>query len=65
MYSGEDLTPPKCIFLPSQKVIRSMIKANIKFSKFDDIPRFLLRFGIFADVKFWKFEKTFKDKYTE
>ena len=36
----------KCVFLPDKELIRTMIKANIKFAKKDTKEKFLFRFGL-------------------
>ena len=41
-----DNQPPKCMFLPSQELIRNMVKANVLFAKTDTKEQFLLRFGL-------------------
>ena len=46
VYSGDDLSPPKQMFLPDKAVIRIMVKANIKYAKNDSLEKFLLRFGM-------------------
>jgi hypothetical protein len=46
VYSGDDLSPPKCMFLPNKSLIRTMVKANCRFSKRDSLEQFLLRFGM-------------------
>ena len=37
---------PKLVFLPSRNLCRSMILANLIFSKKDTLEQFLLRFGL-------------------
>ena len=41
----ENVHPPRCIFVPNRDVIRTIIKALIKF-KDDNDEIFLLRFGL-------------------
>ena len=41
---------PRCIFLPSEKVVRSMLKALITFGKKDTTDQFLLRFGLLQNI---------------
>jgi hypothetical protein len=47
------ITPPKCIFKPSKELIRTMIRINIKYSKTDTLPRFLLRMGLLKDPNWY------------
>jgi len=42
----EPVKPPKCVFVPSKDVMRSMIKALVKYGKRDSREMFLLRFGL-------------------
>ena len=41
-----DFTLPKCIFLPSESVMKTFIKANISFANTDTLEQFLARFAI-------------------
>ena len=40
---------PKVIFFPDKKVMRTMIRANLKFGKRDKLEEFLLRFGVLEE----------------
>jgi len=40
------IIPPKCIFLPSKDMMRTIVKANLKYGKKDNLQEFLLRFGL-------------------
>ena len=35
------------IFMPSKSVIKTMVKANLKYGATDTLDQFLLRFGLF------------------
>ena len=39
--------PPRMIFMPSKSVIKTMVKANLKYGATDTLDQFLLRFGLF------------------
>jgi hypothetical protein len=39
--------PPRMIFMPSKSVIKTMVKANLKYGATDTLNQFLLRFGLF------------------
>jgi len=43
--NNDKVKPPKCVFVPSKKLLRSIIKALIKYWK-DDEETILLRFGL-------------------
>lgn len=47
------ITPPKCIFKPSKELIRTMIRINIKYSKTDSLPKFLLRMGLLENPNWY------------
>jgi len=42
----ENLKPPKCLFVPSDKMMRIFMKAVAKWGKDDSEHAFLLRFGL-------------------
>jgi len=45
-------TMPKVVFLPSKKLLRIIIDANIKFARKESEALFLLRFGIVENIQF-------------
>ena len=56
---GVDTRPPKLIFLPDDNLIQVMIKANLRFSRRDQLFQFLLRFGLLEGEKFWSKSEDF------
>jgi hypothetical protein len=47
------ILPPKCMFIPSRKIMRMVIKANLMYSKGDNMAQFLLRFGLIDDPNWY------------
>jgi len=45
----ETVKPPKCVFVPNKEVMRSMIKALVKYGSKDSDEVFLLRFGLITN----------------
>ena len=56
---GVDTRPPKLIFLPDDNLIQVMIKANLRFSRRDQLFQFLLRFGLLEGENFWSKSEDF------
>jgi hypothetical protein len=48
-----NIKPPKCIFVPSKKIVRIMIKAMAEFATRDSQECFLLRFGLLDDPNWY------------
>jgi hypothetical protein len=44
--SVENIKAPKCVFKPSLNLMRTMIKAILKFGNSDSDQTFFLRFGL-------------------
>jgi hypothetical protein len=42
----QKVTYPKCLFIPSDKILRLFMKALAKFGNEDSVDVFLLRFGL-------------------
>ena len=40
------LQPPGVIFMPSKRILRIMIEANIEHSQTESLEKYLLRFGL-------------------
>ena len=47
--SGFRPKPPKTIFLPTKRLLRTMIRAALQFSD-EETPQFLLRFGLVEHI---------------
>ena len=51
-----NLKPPKCIFLPHDDLVRTMVKAVAKFGNREHSESFFLRFGLLDDPN-WYLER--------
>jgi hypothetical protein len=47
------IKPPKCIFIPTRKMVRTMIRAIYKWGSKDTTEAFLLRFGLLDDPNWY------------
>jgi hypothetical protein len=48
-----NMQPPKCIFVPSKKIVRTMIRAMAEYGATDSEECFLLRFGLLEDPNWY------------
>jgi hypothetical protein len=47
------IKPPKCIFIPTREMVRTMIRAIYKWGSTDTTEAFLLRFGLLDDPNWY------------
>jgi hypothetical protein len=45
-----NIKPPKTVFMPGKNILRSMIRALIKYEK-DDAEKLFLRFGLIENAR--------------
>ena len=51
--SKKFINPPRLIFMPTQMMIRTMIRAVVKWGKTDTEEAFFLRFGLLDDPNWY------------
>ena len=52
---------PRVVFLPDEKVMRTMIMANLKYATTESIDVFLLRFGVVENER-WHITQFMENK---
>ena len=52
---------PRVVFLPDEKVMRTMIMANLKYAMNESIDVFLLRFGVVENER-WHITQFMENK---
>jgi hypothetical protein len=48
--AGNYFDPPKCIFIPTQELVRTIMKAILKFGHIEDERVLLGRFGLSLEI---------------
>lgn len=55
--NAKPLVNPAVIFIPSKRIMRQMIEANMEHSQRDSLEKFLLRFGVVTNP-IWYLQNT-------